>query len=49
VATSQPAESFPDTYDLIVGALAKLLAAAEKAGDVKPGLSADEELWSCRA
>jgi hypothetical protein len=42
VATRQPAESFPDTYEPIVGALAKLIAAAEEAGSVKPGLSADD-------
>jgi AcrR family transcriptional regulator len=41
-ATSQPAESFPDTYQPIVGALAKLIAAAEAAGSVKPGLRADD-------
>jgi AcrR family transcriptional regulator len=42
VATTQPAESFPDTYEPIVGALAKLLAAAQEAGSVKPGLNADD-------
>jgi AcrR family transcriptional regulator len=42
VATSQPAESFPDTYEPIVGALAKLIAAAEEVGRVKPGLNADD-------
>jgi AcrR family transcriptional regulator len=42
VATSQPAESFPDTYEPIVGALAKLIAAAEQAGSVKRGLRADD-------
>jgi AcrR family transcriptional regulator len=42
VATSQPATSFPDTYDLIVGALAKVIVAAEEAGSVKPGLRADD-------
>jgi AcrR family transcriptional regulator len=42
VATTQHAESFPDTYGPIVGALAKLLAAAEEAGNVKPGLIPDD-------
>jgi AcrR family transcriptional regulator len=42
MATSQPAESFPDTYDPIVGALAKLIAAAEEAGSIRPGLRADD-------
>src|ERR1700722_6118659 len=38
---SQPATSFPDTYDPIVGALAKLIA-AEETGSVKQGLRADD-------
>jgi hypothetical protein len=42
VATTQPATSFPDTYNPIVGALAKLIAAAEEIGSVKPGLRADD-------
>jgi AcrR family transcriptional regulator len=42
MATSQAVEAFPDTYEPIVGALAKLLAAAEVVGSVRPGLSADD-------
>jgi AcrR family transcriptional regulator len=42
VATSQVEDAFPDTYEPIVGALARLLAAAEEAGNVRPGLSADD-------
>jgi AcrR family transcriptional regulator len=42
VATSQAVEAFPDTYEPIVGALAKLIAAAEEVGSVRPGLSADD-------
>jgi hypothetical protein len=41
-ATSPATESFPDVYDSIVGALGKLLNAAEIAGIVRPGLSADD-------
>jgi AcrR family transcriptional regulator len=41
-ATNQPAKSFPDTYGPIVGALAKLIAAAEDAGSLRPGLRADD-------
>jgi AcrR family transcriptional regulator len=42
VATSQAEEAFPDTYVPIVGALAKLIAAAEAVGSVRSGLSADD-------
>jgi hypothetical protein len=42
VATSQAVGAFPDTYEPIVGALAKLIAAAEEVGSVRPGLSADD-------
>jgi hypothetical protein len=41
-ATSQPGKTFPDTYNLIVGALEKLIVAAEQVGSVKPGLRADD-------
>jgi AcrR family transcriptional regulator len=41
-ATSQPAKSFPDTYAPIVGALARLITAAEVAGGLRPGLQADD-------
>jgi AcrR family transcriptional regulator len=41
-ATSQAEEAFPDTYEPIVGGLARLIAAAEDAGNVRPGLSADD-------
>jgi hypothetical protein len=42
-AGASPAtESFPDVYDSIVGALGKLLNAAEMAGIVMIGLSADD-------
>jgi hypothetical protein len=37
-----PHRRFPDTYEPIVGALAKLIAAAEIAGCVKAGLNADD-------
>jgi AcrR family transcriptional regulator len=42
VATTQPADLFPDTYEPIVGALARLIAAAEDDGSVKSGLRADD-------
>jgi AcrR family transcriptional regulator len=42
VATSLPAQPFLDTYNLIVGALAKLIVAAEEAGSMRPGLRADD-------
>jgi hypothetical protein len=41
-ATRPATESFPDVYDPIVGALGKILAAAENAGSVRPGLHADD-------
>jgi AcrR family transcriptional regulator len=42
-AATRPApESFPDVYDPIAGALGKILAAAENAGSVRPGLHADD-------
>jgi AcrR family transcriptional regulator len=43
-ATTQPAESFPDTYEPIVGALARLISAAEHAGSIKSGLRADDAI-----
>jgi AcrR family transcriptional regulator len=42
-AATRPApQSFPDVYDPIAGALGKILAAAENAGSVRPGLHADD-------
>jgi AcrR family transcriptional regulator len=42
VATTQPAQSFPDTYGAIIAAVEKLITAAEMAGSVKPGLLPDD-------
>jgi AcrR family transcriptional regulator len=41
-ATGSGTTLFAETYELIVGALAKLLAAAERAGAVRPGLDPDD-------
>jgi hypothetical protein len=41
-ATGSGTTLFAETYDLIVGALAKLLSAAERAGAVRPGLDPDD-------
>jgi AcrR family transcriptional regulator len=41
-ATSSDPSLHAQTYEQIVGALAKLLAAAEAAGDIRPGLDADD-------
>jgi AcrR family transcriptional regulator len=41
-ATGPGTESVPDVYDPIAGALGKILAAAENAGSVRPGLRADD-------
>jgi hypothetical protein len=41
-ATSSYAPSSTQTYDQIVGALARLLAAAEDAGDIRPGLDPND-------
>lgn len=41
-ATRPATESFPDVYDPIVGALGKILVAAENTGSVRPGLRADD-------
>jgi AcrR family transcriptional regulator len=41
-ATNSDAPLFDETYDAIVGALARLLSAAEQAGDIRPGLDPDD-------
>jgi AcrR family transcriptional regulator len=41
-ATSPPTEMFPDVYEPVVGALGRMLRAAEDAGVVRPGVRADE-------
>lgn len=41
-ATGPGTTLFAETYELIVAALAKLLAAAERAGVVRPGLDPDD-------
>ena len=41
-ATSSDQPLHAETYDQIVGALAKLLAAAEASGDIRPGLDPDD-------
>jgi AcrR family transcriptional regulator len=41
-ATSPTTEMFPDVYEPIVGALERMLRAAEDAGVVRPGIRADE-------
>ena len=41
-ATSPATEMFPDVYEPIVGALGRMLRAAEDAGVVRPGVRADE-------
>jgi AcrR family transcriptional regulator len=41
-ATSAVQPLHAETYDRIVGALAKLLAAAEASGDIRPGLEPDD-------
>ena len=41
-ATSSATEMFPDVYEPIVGALGRMLTAAEGAGVVRPGVRADE-------
>jgi AcrR family transcriptional regulator len=45
-ATTSDSPLYVETYDLIVSALARLLAACEGAGSIRPGLDADDVLLS---